>query len=148
MTTGTILVVDGDPRIREVFRIARARFGFAVTDAVDNAACLAVAAQTSNDLVVLGLEPPGTEVRKVRHQLRLSSKARHLFLVGEEDETNRIAGLEQGAVCHRGTNLNDSALTVDGGLWNWRSTLAETGCGDGPEAVHRDGIGMEPCQGE
>lgn len=97
MTAGTILVVDDDPQIRDVLRIALERAGFAVTEAVDGATGLAAAAQTNPDLVVLDIGLPEMDGREVCRQLRRTSEVPVLFLTAEGDEIDRVVGLELGA---------------------------------------------------
>ena len=97
MTAGTILVVDDDPQIRDVLRIALGRAGFTVTEAVDGATGLAAAAQTNPDLVVLDIGLPEMDGREVCRQLRRTSEVPVLFLTAEGDEIDRVVGLELGA---------------------------------------------------
>jgi len=97
MTAGTILVVDDDPQIRDVLRIALGRVGFTVTEAVDGATGLAAVAQTNPDLVVLDIGLPEMDGREVCRRLRRTSEVPVLFLTAEGDEIDRVVGLELGA---------------------------------------------------
>lgn len=97
MTAATILVVDDDPQIRDVLRIALGQAGFAVIEAANGAAGLAMAEQGNPDLVVLDIGLPEMDGREVCRQLRRSNEVPVLFLTAEGDEIDRVVGLELGA---------------------------------------------------
>lgn len=91
-----ILIVDDDPQIRDVLRIALGQAGFEVIEAADGAAGLA-AARDHPDMVVLDIGLPEMDGREVCRQLRKTSEVPVLFLTAEGDEIDRVVGLELGA---------------------------------------------------
>ena len=96
-----VLIVDDDPALREVVRIALVRAGFETTEAADGAAALARAAADAPDLIVLDVTLPeldGTDVcRALRRRPAASGgQVPILFLSSRDDEVDRIVGLEIG----------------------------------------------------
>ena len=97
VTTGAkVLVVDDDPQIREVLRIALGQAGFEVAEAADGAAGLKEAGK-GPDLVVLDIGLPERDGLDVCRELRRTSQVPVLFLTARDDEVDRIVGLELGA---------------------------------------------------
>ena len=96
-----VLIVDDDPALREVVRIALVRAGFETTEAADGAAALDRAAADAPDLIVLDVMLPerdGTDVCRALRR-RASADGGHvpiLFLSSRDDEVDRIVGLEIG----------------------------------------------------
>ena len=91
----TILIVDDDPSIRDVVRVALTRAGFDTIEAEDGAIALRQAA-TGPDLVVLDVMLPGLDGIEVCRTLRRTSAVPILFLSSRDDEVDRIVGLEIG----------------------------------------------------
>ncbi|WP_149141030.1 response regulator transcription factor [Gemmobacter caeruleus] len=92
-----ILVVDDDPRLREVVTIALHRAGFTTITAADGQAALTHAAREAPDLVVLDIGLPEMDGLEVCRRLRQKSDLPILFLTARDDEIDRILGLELGA---------------------------------------------------
>ncbi|GGL72704.1 response regulator transcription factor [Wenxinia marina] len=92
-----VLIVDDDPEIREVLRIALARAGYRTCEAADGAAALREARGRRPDLVVLDIGLPEMDGLAVCRQLRATSRVPVLFLTARDDEVDRILGLEMGA---------------------------------------------------
>jgi two-component system, OmpR family, response regulator len=95
--SATILVVDDDPNIRDVLRIALGQAGFTVTEAGDGQAALASFAKTGADLIVLDIGLPELDGLDVCRTLRKISAVPILFLTARDDEIDRVVGLEIGA---------------------------------------------------
>jgi two-component system OmpR family response regulator len=96
-----ILIVDDDPDIREVVRIALARAGFDTVEAADGVAALAQAGAASPDLIVLDVMLPemdGTDVCTAlrRRAAQAGGRVPILFLSSRDEEVDRIIGLEIG----------------------------------------------------
>jgi two-component system OmpR family response regulator len=91
-----VLIVDDEPRIREVVEYALSREGFRVSVAVDGQAALELAARDSPDLVVLDVMLPEIDGLEVCRTLRRRSRAPILFLSARGEEVDRIVGLELG----------------------------------------------------
>lgn len=92
-----ILIVDDDPEIREVLRIALARAGFESAPAADGAAALVEAERLRPSLIILDVGLPELDGLEVCRRLRQSSAVPILFLSAQGDEVDRIVGLELGA---------------------------------------------------
>ncbi len=91
-----ILVVDDDPRLREVLKIALERAGFAVVAASDGQRALTHAAREAPDLIVLDIGLPEMDGLEVCRRLRVRSDVPVIFLTARDDEIDRVVGLELG----------------------------------------------------
>jgi two-component system OmpR family response regulator len=96
-----ILIVDDDPDLREVVRIALTRAGFETVEASDGMAALAQARTASPDLIVLDVMLPeldGTDVCLAlrRRPAEAGGGVPILFLSSRDEEVERIVGLEIG----------------------------------------------------
>ncbi len=92
-----ILIVDDDPRLRELLGLALERAGFAVIAAGDGQRALTHAERESPDLIVLDIGLPELDGFEVCRRLRARSQVPILFLTARDDEIDRILGLELGA---------------------------------------------------
>lgn len=92
-----ILIVDDDPRLREVLTIAFNRAGFATITAADGRSALIHAQREAPDLVVLDIGLPEMDGLEVCRRLRALSQIPILFLSARDEEIDRILGLELGA---------------------------------------------------
>ncbi len=93
----SLLVVDDDPRLRELLRMALERAGFQVATASDGPSALREVARLPPDLVVLDIGLPEMDGFEVCRQIRTRSQVPILFLTARDDEIDRIVGLEMGA---------------------------------------------------
>ena len=91
-----VLIVDDDPAIRDVVRIALGREGYDIAEAADGAAALTQFAATRPDLVVLDVMLPEMDGIDVCRALRRRSTVPILFLSSRDGEVDRIVGLEIG----------------------------------------------------
>ncbi len=97
MQPARILVVDDDPRLREMVRYALAREGFDVAEAADGRAALdAYDADPSVDLIVLDVLMPELDGLDVCRELRKRSEVPIVFLSSKSEEIDRVLGLELG----------------------------------------------------
>jgi DNA-binding response OmpR family regulator len=92
-----ILLVDDEPRIREVVANYLRRDGYRVETAVDGAAARAHLAEFKPDLVVLDLMLPAVSGFDVLADIRRDSDLPVILLTARAEETDRVAGLELGA---------------------------------------------------
>jgi two-component system OmpR family response regulator len=92
-----ILIVDDDPRLRDLVRVALERAGFQVITAADGQSALTHAARELPDLVVLDIGLPEVDGLEVCRRIRQRSDVPVLFLTARDDEIDRILGLELGA---------------------------------------------------
>ena len=92
-----ILVVDDDPRLRELVVIALERAGYATITAADGQAALTHALREAPDLIVLDIGLPEMDGLEVCRRIRHGSDVPILFLTARDDEIDRVLGLEMGA---------------------------------------------------
>jgi len=91
-----ILIVDDDPHIREVVRVALSKAGLTVTEAADGRAALVGFAEGRPDLIVLDVGMPEFDGLEVCRRIRRTSQVPILFLSARDEEIDRILGLEIG----------------------------------------------------
>ncbi|WP_164658430.1 response regulator transcription factor [Tropicibacter sp. Alg240-R139] len=92
-----ILVVDDDPRLRELLTLTLNRAGFQVVTASNGQQALISATRDNPDLIVLDVGLPELDGLEVCRRLRQTSDVPILFLTARDDEIDRILGLELGA---------------------------------------------------
>ena len=93
-----ILLVEDDPAVRDIVKIALERDGMAVEDAGDGESALrrfrSIAAP---DLVLLDIMLPGIDGITVCQEIRRMSNVPIIVLTARDSETDVIVGLEVGA---------------------------------------------------
>jgi DNA-binding response OmpR family regulator len=92
-----ILLVDDEPRIREVVANYLRRDGYLVETAGDGAAARAHLAEFKPDLVVLDLMLPAVSGFEVLSEIRRAGDLPVIVLTARAEESDRVAGLELGA---------------------------------------------------
>lgn len=107
-----ILVVEDEPRLRELLRLYLEREGHAVTDVGDGRAALAAFDEVGADLVVLDLMLPGLQGEAVLAALRESGDVPVLITSAKRSDAERIAGLRLGADDYLGKPFNPHELTA------------------------------------
>ena len=95
--SGTILVIDDEPKIIRLARDYLERSGFRVVGAGDGQTALALARDEKPDLVVLDLNLPGMDGLDVCRALRRMSDVPIIMLTARVEEADRLIGLELGA---------------------------------------------------
>jgi DNA-binding response OmpR family regulator len=93
----TLLVVEDEPKIRDLLRSYFEREGFAVLSTGSGAEAIELARSSRPDLVVLDLRLPDVPGESVIAELRAFSSAPVLMLTAKSGEQERIRGLELGA---------------------------------------------------
>ena len=91
-----VLIIDDDPQIRDVLRIALKRAGYDVTEAGDGAEGLAKAKRGKADLIVLDIGLPEMDGLELCRAFRAENDTPILFLTARDDEIDRVLGLELG----------------------------------------------------
>lgn len=91
-----ILIIDDDPQIRDVLRIALKQAGHAVAEAGDGAEGLAKARNGRADLIVLDIGLPEMDGLELCRHLRAEQNTPVLFLTARDDEIDRVLGFELG----------------------------------------------------
>jgi len=92
----TILVVDDEPRIRDVVQYALEREGFEVWLASDGTEALDKMREGCVDLVILDVLMPELDGLSVCRAIRKESAVPIIFLSSRVEEVDRILGLELG----------------------------------------------------
>lgn len=92
-----ILLVDDDPRLRDLVRIALERAGWQVVTAADGQEALLHANRELPDFIVLDIGLPELDGFEVCRRIRQRSEVPILFLTARDDEVDCILGLELGA---------------------------------------------------
>lgn len=92
-----ILIIDDDPQIRDVLRIALKKAGHRVSEAGDGAEGLAKARNGRADLIVLDIGMPEMDGLELCRRLRgEDDDTPVLFLTARDEEIDRILGFELG----------------------------------------------------
>ncbi len=91
-----ILIIDDDPQIREVLRIALKQAGHSVTEAGDGAEGLAKARNGKANLIVLDIGLPEMDGLELCRKLRSERDTPVLFLTARDEEIDRVLGFELG----------------------------------------------------
>ena len=91
-----ILIVDDDPRLREVVRYALEREEFVVREAGNGKQALDAIAENPPDLVLLDVLMPELDGIEVCRQIRSHSNLPVVFLSSRGEELDRVLGLDLG----------------------------------------------------
>lgn len=91
-----ILIVDDDPQIRDVLRIALGQAGYGVREAGDGPEGLAKARAGNVDVIVLDIGLPGFDGLELCRRLRAERDTPVVFLTARHDEIDRVLGFELG----------------------------------------------------
>ena len=97
MAAARVLVVDDEPKIREVVGTYLAREGYGVLFAESGEAALDTAVEEHPDLIVLDLMLPGLSGEAVARAVREVSDVPIIMLTARSGEGDRVAGLGLGA---------------------------------------------------
>jgi two-component system alkaline phosphatase synthesis response regulator PhoP len=92
-----VLVVEDEIKIARLVRDYLHQAGFAVLEAADGEAALALARAEKPDMILLDLGLPGTDGFDVTRRLRATSSVPIIMLTARSEETDRVVGLELGA---------------------------------------------------
>jgi two-component system OmpR family response regulator len=95
--TACILIVDDDPHIRDVVRIAAEAAGYATIEAANGQAAVTHIGREAIDLVVLDIGMPQMDGFECCKQIRTKSSVPVLFLTAQDDEVDRVLGFQLGA---------------------------------------------------
>jgi DNA-binding response OmpR family regulator len=93
----TVLVVDDEPKIRDIARRYLEADGFTVTECGDGPGALAAARDQRPDLIVLDVMLPGLDGVEVLRRLRESSQIPVILLTARDEEVDKLIGLAVGA---------------------------------------------------
>jgi len=91
-----VLVVDDEPRIREILKKYLLREGFEVGEAPDGPKAIEAVQAQGWDAIVLDIMLPGMDGWQVCGEIRRFSEVPILMLTARGEERERISGLEMG----------------------------------------------------
>lgn len=97
MTTGHILVVDDDPKVRTLLRRCLEGEGFAVSDAKDGAELHTCLQRQPISLITLDLNLGKENGLDLARDIRKQRNIPIIMLTGKGDAIDRVVGLEVGA---------------------------------------------------
>jgi DNA-binding response OmpR family regulator len=97
MSSGHILVVDDDPKVRTLLRRCFEKEGFAVTDPKHGAELRACLARNSVTLITLDLNLGRDNGLDLAREIRKDHNIPIIMLTGKGDTIDRVVGLELGA---------------------------------------------------
>ena len=92
-----VLIVDDDPKIRDIIRIALEGAGMQTTEASNGEIALAHIGRENIDLVVLDIGMPNMDGFDCCKAIRIKSDVPVLFLTARDDEIDRVLGFQLGA---------------------------------------------------
>ncbi|MEM9239416.1 MAG: response regulator transcription factor [Pseudomonadota bacterium] len=95
-TNQRILIVDDDPHIRDVVRIAVAGAGFQSHEVANGAQALTHIGREKVDLVGLDIGMPRMDGFECCREIRKTSQVPVLFLTAQDDEVDRVLGFQLG----------------------------------------------------
>jgi two-component system KDP operon response regulator KdpE len=97
MSTGRILVVDDDPQIRRVMRVALTGHGYELDDATSGEMALERLRDRPVDLVLLDMNMPGMGGLEACRAIRAGSEVAIIMLTVRDSEADKVAALDAGA---------------------------------------------------
>jgi len=97
MTKQMILVVDDDPKIRNLLRNVLEDDGFGVSEAETAAETMRIIETSAISLITLDLNLGSDNGIELARQIRRKSQVPIIMLTGKEDVIDRVVGLEVGA---------------------------------------------------
>lgn len=92
-----VLVIDDEPRVREVVVAYLEREGFKVLEAADADTAQRYLDGPAPDLVILDIMFPGASGLDLLHEIRRTSDMPVILLTARAEEADRVLGLELGA---------------------------------------------------
>jgi len=92
-----VLIVDDDPKIRDITRIALEAAGMRTTEASNGEIALTHIGREKIDLVVLDIGMPNMDGFDCCKAIRMQSDVPVLFLTARDDEIDRVLGFQLGA---------------------------------------------------
>ena len=91
------LVVDDEPKIRDLARRYLEADGFRVLEAADGEAALDILAENKPDVVVLDITLPGLNGLELLRCIRLTSGVPIIMLTARDEEIDKVLALTSGA---------------------------------------------------
>lgn len=92
-----ILVVDDEPKIRNIVTSYLTKEGFDVSEAEDGPSAVAKAERFEPDVIILDVMLPGFDGVEALRQIRTKSDVYVIMLTARSEETDKLIGLSVGA---------------------------------------------------
>lgn len=92
-----ILIVDDEPKMRDLVKLYLEREGFRVTEAGDGQEAMDLFKKTKYDLVILDIMMPKLDGLSVCKEIRKNSETPIILLTAKGEEIDRVLGFELGA---------------------------------------------------
>lgn len=127
MSTASILVVDDDPQIRRVMRVALVANGYIVNDARSGEGALEALRKSKYDLVLLDINMPGMGGLETCRLIRTTSEIPIIMLTVRSSESDKVEALDAGADDYVTKPFGTPELLARIRAALRRSTLAEDG---------------------
>lgn len=125
-----VLVVDDEPKIRDVLRRYLVADGFEVSEAVTGEAALEQVQALHPEVVVLDVRLPGKDGFEVLAELRKTSTVYVLMLTARSEEVDKLLGLTLGADDYVVKPFSPREVSARVKALMRRSRLPETAGGD------------------
>ena len=93
----SVLIVDDDPKIRDLLRLYVEREGHTTLFAGDGPSALSTALERTPDLVLLDVMLPGLDGFEVCRRLREESQVPVILLTARSGDSDKVVGLDLGA---------------------------------------------------
>lgn len=93
----SVLLVEDDPRVRRVLRLALEDEGFSITEAADGAQSLERLEEVAPDIILLDLMLPDRDGFSICREVRRRSDVPVIMVTARTDSHDVVAGLESGA---------------------------------------------------
>ena len=143
--SGSVLVVDDDPIVRDVLRRYLAREGFAVSAAADGEAALDAVAAARPDLILLDLMLPRIDGFEVFRRLRSAGDPPAvIMLTARGQETDRVVGLDSGADDYVAKPFSPREVIARVRAVMRRSTPAAGAAVEVPSTISVGGLEIDP----
>ena len=97
MTSPRVLVVDDEPQIQSLLRIALGSAGYDILAALTGREAIRLAASAAPDAVILDLGLPDMDGKDVLRDIRAFSKVPIIVLSARDREAEKVAALDLGA---------------------------------------------------
>lgn len=133
-----ILLVDDDPRLRDLLCLALERADMTVRTASNGQSALVSAARDAPDLIILDVGLPELDGFEVCKRIRVRSDVPILFLTARDDEIDRILGLEMGADDYVTKPFSPREVVA-----RVRAILKRTSTATGADVVRRGAITLD-----
>src|SRR5438094_7308692 len=97
MSSARILIVDDDPQIRRVLRMALVAQGYEILDARNGEEALEKLRDEKTDLIILDVNMPGMSGLETCRSIRSTSDIRIIMLTVRDAEADKVEALDAGA---------------------------------------------------